>query len=397
MDDSEQDTTLPRMDLGKEVVQPMRINSCRTGFAVAVTACASPALAGSGNLPGTGPVITGAQITATPSGVTISGDTSDNTDDFDVGPLTNPPTDCGPSTAPDAWYTISIGAATGTLPIDIDLCASGTLYDAKIFVLDAATNPIACNDETGCAIGVGPPAIAVTLIPGVYELAIDGFSSEAGPYAGQIRIFAPPSCFLDPPCTGTPEGEPCDEVNPDTFNSGCNTTPEAFSEAVVNGTMCGVNWGNGGSRDTDWWRFSVSATPSLVRVAVRAETDTAAFIAQLTDGGTCPVVGIPDGPVAYSGSCNNEQILGEFYSLDAGDYIVFVGVATPFGGGIFDGFPCPGGGSGTNNAYELELDDFGCELCSPCPWDLNMNQSVDFADILQIIANWGPCPTKPDP
>ncbi|MCP3905105.1 MAG: hypothetical protein GY715_15885 [Planctomycetes bacterium] len=28
----------------------------------------------------------------------------------------------------------------------------------------------------------------------------------------------------------------------------------------------------------------------------------------------------------------------------------------------------------------------------PCPWDLSGNGSVDFADILQVIANWGPCP-----
>ncbi|MHC5114037.1 MAG: hypothetical protein ACYTGP_06370 [Planctomycetota bacterium] len=35
--------------------------------------------------------------------------------------------------------------------------------------------------------------------------------------------------------------------------------------------------------------------------------------------------------------------------------------------------------------------------CPPCcPWDLNGNGNVDFADILQIVANWGPCPCPPD-
>ncbi|MCP3905109.1 MAG: hypothetical protein GY715_15905 [Planctomycetes bacterium] len=35
--------------------------------------------------------------------------------------------------------------------------------------------------------------------------------------------------------------------------------------------------------------------------------------------------------------------------------------------------------------------------CPPCcPWDLNGNGAVDFADILQIVANWGPCPCPPD-
>ena len=28
----------------------------------------------------------------------------------------------------------------------------------------------------------------------------------------------------------------------------------------------------------------------------------------------------------------------------------------------------------------------------PCPWDINGNLSVDFQDLLQLLANWGPCP-----
>ncbi|MCP3904113.1 MAG: hypothetical protein GY715_10815 [Planctomycetes bacterium] len=32
------------------------------------------------------------------------------------------------------------------------------------------------------------------------------------------------------------------------------------------------------------------------------------------------------------------------------------------------------------------------EFTPPCPWDLNGNGQVDFADILAVIGAWGPCP-----
>ncbi|MCP3902755.1 MAG: hypothetical protein GY715_03885 [Planctomycetes bacterium] len=42
--------------------------------------------------------------------------------------------------------------------------------------------------------------------------------------------------------------------------------------------------------------------------------------------------------------------------------------------------------------YEVELRSVPIPP-PPCPWDLNHNGNVDFSDILQVIANWGPCPT----
>lgn len=383
----------------------MQVCTKGVGFAVALTACVGltgTAFAGGGDLPGTGPTITGGQLTATPAGVLITGDTSDNTDFFDVGPLTMPPTDCGASTAPDAWWTISIGTATGTLAVDIDLCEDEmgnfiglTTYDSKIFVLDGGGTPIQCNDETGCGDATTPTASAILnlqLAPGGYDLAIDGFGTASGPYGGQVRLFQPNQCFLDPPCTGPTEGEVCDEVNPDNFNGGCNSTPEAFSIAAIDLAVCGVNWGNNGTRDTDWWSFNNTVLKAY-ELRVRAETDTVVFLAQMTAGGTCPVVGIPDGVPAFSGDCDAENILGEGYVLDPGDYIMFVGTGNAAGGGVFDGFPCPDGVT-TNNEYEVEIANVPLPP-PPCPWDLNENNAVDFADILQVIANWGPCPTNP--
>jgi hypothetical protein len=229
----------------------------------------------------------------------------------------------------------------------------------------------------------------VILAPGDYDLAIDGFGSASGAYSGTVtELQPPPTCFLDPPCVGDPEGEPCDELGK---GGGCSSTLPLFDPIVVDGNaVCGTNWGNNGSRDTDWWLFEVTVVRHI-DVEVRAEADTVSFLAQMSDGGQCPVAGIPDGVPAFSGSCDTVHIVGDEFVLDPGFYIAFVGTGTPSGGGIFDGFPCPDG-TFTNNEYELEVRS-GFPPPPPCAWDLNMNGQVDFADILQIIGNWGPCPT----
>lgn len=362
----------------------LQLCSKGAGFAVAVTACVglttSAFGAGTDFPPGT--PITQAQIAV---GTTVTGDTSDNTDFLDSGSV--PLTDCGPATAPDEWYSIVM---TGSLAIDVDLCPNTvTLYDSKVFMLDSAASVIACNDDN-CGVG-GPSTLTnVALTAGSYDLAIDGFGTASGAYSAVLSEFVPLSCFLDPACVGTPEGEPCDEVNPDVINGGCNSTPNAFSTVVVDGAaVCGTNYGNGGSRDTDWYAFSIAATQG-VELEVRAESNTVSFLATMSAGGACPVAGIPDGIPAFSGDCDANHILGTGYALDPGNYIMFVGTGDEAGGGVFDGFPCPDG-STTNNAYQAEIRTAAIIL--PCPWDLNENNNVDFADILLIISNWGPCPT----
>ncbi|MHC5114925.1 MAG: hypothetical protein ACYTGP_10925 [Planctomycetota bacterium] len=366
----------------------LQVCSKGVGFAVALTACVgltTTAFGAGSDIPDGTVVITGAQIQATSN---ITGDTSDNSDFSDSG--TVPLTDCGAASAPDEWYNIQIGGATGTLQIDVDGCGGGTLYDSKFFMIDTTAAVIACSDD-GCGVVGGASLLSnVTLAPGTYDLAMDGFATSSGVYDAIVKEFVPLSCFLDPPCDGDAEGEPCDEVADDTTNGGCNSTPNVFTSITVDGSnVCGINFGNGGTRDTDWWAFSISATQGI-ELEVRAETNTVSFLATMSAGGACPVAGIPDGVPAFSGDCDANHILGTGYALDPGDYIMFVGTGTETGGGVFDGFPCPDG-STTNNAYEAAIRTAAIIL--PCPWDLNENNAVDFADILLIIANWGPCPT----
>jgi hypothetical protein len=331
------------------VAKGSSLRVCARGAGFALVACSGVGLAtsasgGGGDAPGTGPVITQAQITSI---TTLTGDTSDNTDAFDSG--TVPATDCGAAAAPDEWYTLSI---TSSIAIDVDACVTGgTTYDSKIFILDSALSVVTCNDD-GCGIG-GPSALSnVMLSPGMYEVAIDGFASSSGPYAVRLQQFGVTPCFLDPACTGEPEGEPCDPIGNDVTNGGCNSTPNVFGSITVDGPpVCGIAWATGGGRDTDWYAFSIGSVQN-VELEIRGEPDVVAFLATMSAGGACPVAGIPDGVAAFSGDCDRTNILGTGYVLNPGDYVVFAGCGTSTGGGIFEGFPCPDG-SLTNNAYEL--------------------------------------------
>jgi hypothetical protein len=232
------------------------------------------------------------------------------------------------------------------------------------------------------------------------------------------------SCVIDPVTPCVLEGEACNEGDLDTTNGGCNSTPNVFGSISIDANpTCGSNWAMGGQRDTDWYAFSVETSMNL-EIEVRSETDTIAFIARLSPGGVCPVIGIPAGDTAYSGECDSLHEIGGGYVLGPSDYVLFVSTGTPEGGGILDGFPCPPGGGdmATMNAYEVSLRtptlscawdlngngsaDFGdiIEILSqaahwgqPCPDgcpDLNGNGILDFGDILVVIGNWGPCPAK---
>ncbi|MHC5112994.1 MAG: hypothetical protein ACYTGP_01040, partial [Planctomycetota bacterium] len=306
---------------------------------------ATPAFGAGSDTPDGSVVITGAQILAT---TTVTGDTSDNTDFADSGVFPN--SDCGPSTAPDEWYRLQL---TTTLAIDVDAC--GTAYDSKIFVQDSTGTVLRCNDD-GCGTIGGPSRLQnVVLDPGDYDLAIDGFGSASGAYEAVLREFMPVPCFLDPPCSGEPEGEPCDQIGDDTTNGGCNSTPNVFGTITLDGPkVCGTTWADAGMRDTDWYAFTITFPSQQIAIELRGEPNVVSFLGTMSAGGACPVAGIPEGTPAFSGECDAEHITGEGFTLGPGDYILFVGAGTETGGGVFDGFPCPDGTT-TNNAYEVRL------------------------------------------
>lgn len=180
----------------------------------------------------------------------VSGNTCSYADDYDQScPYYAPG-------SPDVVYAYSPSAGGS---IDIDLCASQ--YDTKVYVYDnAATTPIACNDDAGCGItGYQSALMQVPVVAGhTYYIVVDGYGGDCGDY--QLVVTAHQACFACQPYD-QPEGEPsCADGYIDVFNGGCNSTPPRYTP-VTCGTICGsagtYTMPDGNYRDTDWYEITV--------------------------------------------------------------------------------------------------------------------------------------------
>jgi hypothetical protein len=209
---------------------------------------------------------------------------------------------------------------------------------------------------------------------------------------------APPCDFSCPPGS-TPEGEPCGE---DT-NGGCNTPPSGNSNCcTANGglgcddatcqdtvcavdsfccavawdgicageavalcgdlcainyqfgsvecgeTICGTAWASGGTRDTDWFQFTIS-NATAITVTCSSQLP---MVFGIVDTGGVPDCALaasinPFGTTAFCGTASFD------FCLPAGTWWLF---AAPNG---FDGFPCDSG----SNGYWISLECGG--ECAP--------------------------------
>jgi uncharacterized surface protein with fasciclin (FAS1) repeats/subtilisin-like proprotein convertase family protein len=102
-----------------------------------------------------------------------------------------------------------------------------------------------------------------------------------GEYQFQVASICDPleepifssSTFFRTVCFECPEGaNPENEVCGGTNNNGCNVTPSSFQDISCNETVCGTSTWNGTTRDTDWFRFTVSV-PTVYTITAQAEFD----------------------------------------------------------------------------------------------------------------------------
>lgn len=178
------------------------------------------------------------------------------------------------STSPDVVYSYTPAVSQ---QITIDLCNS--LYDTKVYVVNAALNVLACNDDAGCGYSGWQSKIeGFSVNAGVtYYIVVDGYGGDCGEYEIVVTEFEPP--FVPCPPGVPAEGEPTlVDGYVDNYNGGCNSTPEVFQtiEGTGNGcaSLCGISgWyigSTGGNyRDTDW--FLITAAGPTVTFTVEAE------------------------------------------------------------------------------------------------------------------------------
>ena len=145
-------------------------------------------------------------------------------------------------------------------------------------------------------------------------------------------------------------------------NDGCNFLSHPTEPIEIGVPVAGSFWGTFESRDTDFYRFTLTEPTFVI---ARAWTGVDAQLA-VVDG--CSVVNSGTGTCAEADAC-----------LPPGVYNVFIAPLDAFVG-------C----GGTESGYTLELSLFpGGGPCTPLVGDIDRDGAVNGADLTQVLISWG--------
>ena len=155
-------------------------------------------------------------------------------------------------------------------------------------------------------------------------------------------------CIVFCPPEGLQEQEPCGQ---DT-NGGCNMAVPAFEPIECGQTICGTFWGEGGTRDTDWYEV-VTTEPMILTQTLTAEGLQLGYVCGLIEmtnpgSGDCADSTGSINPYMYTyGECEELSVTTE--CLGPGTHWFFVGLLDYYS------LPCNGDGD-----YVTTL------TCEPC-------------------------------
>jgi hypothetical protein len=294
-----------------------------------------------------------------------------------------------------------------------------------------------CNTAHG-GLGCADPTCCVqvcTVDPSCCDTAWDAACASLA-----AQLCPPYECpGIDVSPATLEEPEACGED----LNGGCNTIPDppVFTDVVSGDIVHGTAWADADTRDTDWYRLTVTAQDDVnqngvveVHYNLQSELPLISFLIDDqnnppgcvdTDGdGAADGLDTP-GTTGYGQSC--VQVQDGVAGVEApGEYYVWVGTGDSGGGSIFDGYPCSAGAAfGNDYLLCVNITDDGEPFdptCPPqaCPWDCesvpsgdvgvndflamlgqwgSVGTSCDFdgggvgvTDFLELLGNWGPCP-----
>lgn len=307
------------------------------------------------------------------------------------------------STSPDVWYTYT----SGTGSYNVSLCESG--YDTKVycydqnFVLlsttDGSSNGIACNDDECSSSGGGGFRSLLTCVEasgaGDY-IVVDGWGGSAGDYEILVTDQDPVDCGPPPPCIaecppgGTLENEPCNYGSSgfDNTNGGCNSSPPVFSDLLCDTVYCGDSYFDGAFRDTDWWALDNSANDLGITYTITGLASFNSVYGRVDNG--CGALDCSQvaafAEVVVSAQCDPISLS----TPELANCLAWFFVGTDFSQIVDCNQPAGGPPNEVGDSYVLEVICVGGT--PPCPWDINGDGQVGFADLLSILSNWGPCP-----
>lgn len=277
---------------------------------------------------------------------------------------------CAPSIA-DIWYVFT---PSSSALATIDTFGSGT--DTILAAYDSCGGTLlACNDDFGGA--ESQIQVGVTAGSPIY-IRVSNFDGIGIPGPGTLNINLG-ACTTYTALPGSPEGEVCG-TDPDTFNGGCNSTPNVYSEINCGDVINGTTFWDLTTRDTDWYRFTVTGTTD-VRIQAQAQFPAVMFLLQ--DGAVCTGITLLDDS-ANAPPCAGLEINA---TVPAGSYRIFFSVP----------FTAPAVSCGVDNNYWLTL---ATNDSATCDRDFNNDclspDSADLDDFIAVLSG-GPnsCSTGP--
>ncbi|MGE3164563.1 MAG: hypothetical protein AB7O52_06640 [Planctomycetota bacterium] len=279
------------------------------------------------------------------------------------------------------WWEITVPAGSSDVTIDFTSEFPGQLFVVNDQMADCAALVVIDDANSGSCITTSV-TVQTTSGAGRYLLFvstgdINGPLFDGVPCGGandyQLTITAvpaacAPNCGLV--CVGTAEGEACPAVPSaaDMFNGGCNSPNNAFSPIIVDGgPVCGNGWADSGTRDTDWYTFTVFAN-TTVTLTINSEMPVGCFVLEEINGAAgaltvpCNLANV-NAPVVLDHPGNCAAIMMSFPvtidpAINQRTYAIFVGAGTA-AAAAFSGFPCM-----CDNGYSLELSTAAMANCN---------------------------------
>jgi len=278
------------------------------------------------------------------------------------GPCPNPKHPCNVTGGPGCSDEACCNIVCASDPFCCDVEWDGLCVNGAAQLCGGGGNPCP-NPEHSCDVTGGPGCsdeaccnVVCASDPFCCDVAWDGLCVQgaANLCGGPCAAECPPGALL--------EEEPCGAD----LNGGCNSIPIGACQPIqCNDQVCGTYWAEFGTRDTDWYCFTLTQPSTEVTWSVVAEFPALVFLVSLD----CQVIGAQAGTCPWTASA----------TLGPGTYYAFV---SPPG---FEGLPCGGG----NNDYVGTLI---ANCAPPCRGDINGDGTVDMDDLLLLLRDWGPCP-----
>ena len=236
---------------------------------------------------------------------------------------------CSGTAEDDVWYRF---VATSTVA---NVYAIGDGDFDMVFEMFSGTcgslTSLGCVDNTVDAEEESEVFTGLTVGQTYYLRFYDWYGSAPSALTFSLCITSPCGT-LTQPVGSIAEAETCGG----NVNAGCFATPSpAYQDITCGTTVWGSAWADAGSRDTDWYRFTVT-TPTTVSWTVASEFPAALLFINISNCASPTVI-----TSALTDGCAPEVLS---FAFTPGTYVAFVAPA------FFDGYPC-----GTFNDYAATL------------------------------------------